>query len=310
MSKLKTFFKLLRSDRKAISRSVFLNLKNWRILRFMGDKAYIRFAYKCCVGEKLNLKNPITFSEKLQWLKLHDRKPEYTLMVDKYAVKDYVSTKIGEQYIIPTLAVWNTLDEIDFDCLPNKFVLKWNHDSGSIVICRDKRTLDKAQAINKLKRGAKKNGYWFGREWPYKNVKPCIIAEELLEDSNQPDLTDYKFYCFNGEPKYCQVIRDRSVAQTIDFYDMEWVRQPFTGLTPCPSGNIVEKPSKLDIMINICKSLSKDLAFSRIDLYLVNENVYFGEITFYPASGFGEFEPKEWNKIIGDLLILPSTSEK
>lgn len=305
MSKLKTFFKLLKTDRKTIAYSLFLNLKNWRILRLLSDRTYIRLAYRCCVGEKLNLKNPITFSEKLQWLKLNDRKKEYTLMVDKHAVKGYVASKIGEQFIIPTIAVWNTLEEIDFDILPNKFVLKWNHDSGSIVICKDKSALDKAQAIDKLKRGSVKNGYWFGREWPYKNVKPCIIAEELLEDSDQVDLTDYKFFCFNGEPKYCQIIRDRSTNQTVDFYDMEWTYQFFTGLGPCITGSNVEKPNRLDEMVEICRSLSEGLAFSRIDLYLVNGNIYFGEITFYPASGFGKFYPEEWNKILGDLLVIP-----
>lgn len=306
MSKIYTFFRLILTNPSKLGQSLFLNTKDWRIMRIIGDKTYLRFAYKCCVGERLNLKKPITFSEKLQWLKLNDRKEEYTLMVDKHAVKEYVASKIGKQFIVPTIAVWHSIEEIDFDILPDKFVLKWNHDSGSIVICKDKSSLDKHQAINKLKRGSKKNGYWFGREWPYKNVNPCIIAEELLEDETQTDLTDYKFYCFNGEPKYCQVIRDRSTNQTVDFYDMEWVCQPFTGLGLCLTGLSVEKPNRLDEMLEICRSLSEGLAFSRIDLYLVNDNIYFGEITFYPASGFDKFYPEEWNKKMGNLLILPS----
>ena len=189
--------------------------------------------------------------------------------------------------------------------LPEKFVLKTTHDSGGLVICKDKKELDIQRAIKKLTYFFNRRYYDYNREWPYKNVKPCIIAEELLEDSDQVDLTDYKFFCFNGEPKYCQIIRDRSTNQTVDFYDMEWTYQFFTGLGPCITGSNVEKPNRLDEMVEICRSLSEGLAFSRIDLYLVNGNIYFGEITFYPASGFGKFYPEEWNKILGDLLVIP-----
>lgn len=283
-----------------------------RLLRLIPDSLYLRILYKKNVGRWPDLKNPQTFTEKIQWLKLHNRKPEYSVMVDKYLVKDYVAKIIGEEYIIPTLAVWNKVEDIDITGLPNQFVLKWNHDSGSIVICRDKSTFDLESTKRKLANGARKNGFWYGREWPYKGVKPCIIAEKYLDPRPATnDLPDYKWYCFDGEPKFCQVIKDRNSNETIDFFDTEWNHQQFVGLNPVngpavgPALVVPSRPQNLSEQIEIAKKLSKDIPFSRIDLYEINDKEYFGEVTLYPASGFGVFSPKEWDTILGSMLQLP-----
>ncbi|WP_295357321.1 ATP-grasp fold amidoligase family protein [uncultured Succiniclasticum sp.] len=283
----------------------------------MPDDEYLKRLFRYRMGYDLNLDNPKTFNEKLQWLKLYDRKPEYTTMVDKYEVKAYVAERIGIQYIIPTLGVWNHFDEIDFDKLPDQFVLKCTHDSGGIVICHDKEKLDIQKAKNIIEQSLKRNFYSYGREWPYKNVKPRILAEKYMQDKNvcvlRGDLTDYKLYCFEGEPKFCQVIQDRSTNETIDFYDMNWKKEQFTGLhfpgKPFPHSNrVINKPVSFDDMKNKAKILSKDMLFVRIDFYDISGRMYFGEITFYPASGFGVFEPDQWNYKLGEMINLQKLS--
>lgn len=279
-----------------------------RFLSFIPDKLYLRLKYRKKVGRWPNLKKPVTFTEKIQWLKLNYRNPNFCLMVDKFAVKDYVAKIIGSDYIIQTLAVWNKLDDINISTLPDQFVLKWNHDSGSIAICRDKAHFNIEDAKCKLSKGAQTNGFWYGREWPYKGVRPCIIAEKYLEDKSHPgDLPDYKFYCFDGEPRYCQVIRDRQSSETIDFYDMEWNHMPFTGLDPIArNGKIpVARPEHLEKMIDVCQLLANNIPFIRVDMYVVEGKIFFGELTFYPASGFGVFSPPEWDEILGNMLKLP-----
>lgn len=278
------------------------------------DKQYIKLRWRIRMKHRLNLENPKTFCEKIQWLKLYHRKPEYTEMVDKYAVKEYVAKKIGEEFIIPTIALWKRPEDIDWNTLPDSFVLKTTHGGGSggVVICKNKAKLNKEAAIKKLKKSYRSDIYKTHREWPYKNVPKQVIAEVLMEDNNSinksQDLSDYKFFCFNGEPWYCQVIRDRSTKETIDFYDMQWKHMPFVGLNPrVPNGTTsVPKPSKLDKMIDICRKLSDNIPFVRIDLYLINDKIYFGEITFYPATGIGRFKPQEWDFDLGKLLILPN----
>lgn len=272
------------------------------------DKIYLKIIYKRVLGKRLNLSNPQTFNEKIQWLKLYDRNPEYTTMVDKYEVKEYVADKIGEQYIIPTLGVWDRFDDIDFDKLPDQFVLKCTHDSGGLVICRDKAKLDKIEAKRKIEASLKRNYYYPGREWPYKNVNPRIIAEEYMKDSETDELKDYKFFCFNGEPVYCQVISDRSTNETIDFFDMDWKHQEFTGLAlphKLFSSHPVPVPVTFYQMINTAKKLSEKIPFVRVDFYEVNNKMYFGEVTFYPASGFGVFTPEQWNISLGQMIQLP-----
>lgn len=277
------------------------------------DKLYLSLRYRCMMGHWIDWKNPRTFTEKLQWLKLYDYQPKYTQMVDKLAVKDYVSSLIGKEYIIPTLCVWNRVEDIDWESLPNQFVLKTTHGGGScgVVICSDKTKLDKKKAIKKLSKSMRTNAGHTYRERPYLNVPRKIMAEKFMEKRRiegklETDLPDYKFFCFNGEPKYCQVIRDRSTKETIDFYDMGWNLMPFVGLNPVAKNglNPVAKPLHLANMIEICRKLSEHMRFVRIDLYVIDEKEYFGEITLYPAAGFGEFAPNEWNEHLGELIKL------
>ena len=300
-----TFFKIIRALKEP-QRSLYSLLI--KASKFWPDSLYLRLRFKYEMGYKLNLKNPRTFSEKLQWLKIYNRKPEYTVMVDKYAAKDYVASKIGKEYIIPTIGVWDKVEDIDWDSLPNQFVLKTTHGGGGggVVVCKDKATLNKQDAITKLTRSLNSDIFWNFREWPYKNVPKRIIAEQYMTDGTSDDLLDYKFFCFDGEPKYCQVIRDRRSKETIDFYDMDWNHMPFVGLNPVASNglNPVAKPTHLNKMIEISKKLSEGIPFSRIDLYVINDKEYFGEITFYPASGMGHFTPDEWNFKIGEMVNL------
>lgn len=265
------------------------------------------------MGYWVNWKHPKTFTEKLQWLKVYNHRPEYTMMVDKYAVKQYVADRIGWQHIIPTLGVWDKAEDINWDTLPKQFVLKTTHDGGSggVVLCKDKMTFDKNVAIVKLNKSMSSDIYSALREWPYKNVKRQVIAEKFMipnDKLNDPtyDLTDYKFFCFNGVPKFCQVIRDRHTCESIDFYDMAWNHQGFVGLNPVARNGLtpVARPEHFDEMKGICKTLSANVPFLRVDLYEINGDVYFGELTFYPASGFGHFTPPEWNKRLGELIQL------
>lgn len=291
---------------------LFLTLGHREYFNWMDDKTYLRIAYRIKMGKKLNLDNPKSFGEKLQWLKLYNRKPEYTQLVDKYEVKKIVADIIGEEYIIPTLGVWDRFEEIDFDSLPNQFVLKCTHDSGGLVICRDKSKIDIKKAQNKIKRCLNHSYYWGTREWPYKNVPRRIIAEKFIElQPSVKDLPDYKWYCFNGEPKYCQVIQDRNSDETIDFFDTEWNRQSFIGLNPKAShaANVPNRPEKLETHIEIARLLSKNMPYARVDLYDVGGKIYFGEITLFPGSGFGVFKPDEWNKKIGGWIDLSNVKK-
>lgn len=284
-----------------------------RIARFLPDKAYLSIKFYKVFGRFPNWKNPQTFSEKLQWLKLYDRKPEYTIMVDKYAVKKYVAEIIGEEYVIPMLGVWEKPEDIEWDKLPNQFVLKTTHGGGSegVAICRDKNTFDKKKAIDLLNDSLKTDLYVVWREWPYKNVPKRIIAEKFIDpDPITGDLPDYKFFCFNGKPEYCQVISGRGTKMCIDFFDRNWVHQPFHEPKIYPfTDKIIEKPKNLEIMWNAAALLSRDRAFSRIDFYDVNDKIYFGEITFYPTSGVGGFDPKEYDVLFGKMITLPNKTD-
>lgn len=279
-----------------------------RTAGWWSDRTYLKWRYRLSLGRKLNLDNPVTFNEKLQWLKLYNRKPEYTIMVDKVKAKEYVAERLGEEYIIPNLGVWDDLDEIDFDALPNQFVLKCNHNSGlGMCICKDKSKLDIPKVKAELRKGLKQNYFLHGREWPYKDVPRKILAEKFMTDEEQTELRDYKFFCFNGEPRLCQVISDRSTDEKIDFYDMDWHRvNGLIGLTfgVRNSEGQITKPNSFDKMKQMARKLAQDIPFSRIDFYEINGKPYFGEITFFPASGFGEFRPSDWNKVIGDWVKL------
>ena len=264
--------------------------------------------YKRYHRTKLNLVNPTKFTEKLQWLKLYDRQPKYPYMVDKYEVKQIVSNIIGNQYVVPLLGVWESPEAINWEELPDKFVIKTTHYGGSsgVIVCKDKQNLNISQAIAKLKNNFKLNAYLYGREWPYKSVRPRIIAEQLLEIEGSNDIPDYKWYCFNGKPTYCQVIQDRSSHETIDFFDTNWNHCDFIGLNPkAKNANLPPiQPSCLNKQIEIASKLAKGIPFVRIDLYEANGKVYFGEYTFYPASGLGSFRPFEFDMILGELIEI------
>ena len=279
------------------------------VKRLLPDKLYLNLIYYRLFGKFINFQDPQTFNEKLQWLKLHDRKPIYTTMVDKYAVKDYVASIIGSDYIIPTLGVWDRFDEIDFESLPKQFVLKCTHDSGGLVIVKDKDKLDVKIAKKKINKSLKRNYYWMGREWPYKDVKPRIIAEPYLEDTKTAELRDYKFFCFDGVAKALFIATDRqNVGEDtkFDFYDMDFRHLDIknghdnAGIPPA-------KPETFEKMKHYAEILSQNIPHLRVDFYEVNGKTYFGELTFSHWSGFVPFEPKKWDEIFGSWIKLPQT---
>lgn len=276
---------------------------------WLPDKLYLKLMFRCKMGYRLNLKSPLTFSEKLQWLKLYNRKPEYTMMVDKYAVKDYVASVIGEEYIIPTLGVWDKPEDIEWEKLPNQFVLKTTHGGGSsgVVICKAKSTFDKEKAINKLNHSLLHDIYRELKEWPYKNVPKRIIAESYIApDPLLNDLPDYKFFCFNGEPKCCQVVTGRNAETGFDFFDRDWNHMSFREPRKYPLAKVEPKcPKQYNLMIEMARKLARGSYFSRIDFYNVGDKIYFGEITFYPTSGMGGFDPMEWDGVFGEWIQLP-----
>lgn len=271
----------------------------------MSDESFLKLKYWAKLGKKLNLDAPCTFNEKLQWLKLYDRKPEYTTMVDKYAAKAYAGGRIGEEHVIPTLGIWDSFDEIDFDSLPDRFVLKCTHDSGGVMICEDKKTLDFKAARRKLNKCLKRNYYLKSREWPYKDVKPRILAEQYMVDEATGELRDYKFFCFHGQVKCFKVDFDRNVSHRANYYDPEGNLLDF-GETVCPPdyAKEIELPGTLRQMEEYAGRLSANCPFLRVDFYDVNGRIYFGEFTFYPNSGFGSFTDDRWDDRMGAWLSL------
>ena len=272
----------------------------------MPDDVYLKRYYKARTGRELNLENPQTFNEKLQWLKLHDRNPLYTKLVDKYEVKQYVGERIGFEYIIPTYGVWERFDDIDFKALPNQFVLKCTHDSGGLFIVKDKSTFDKNAARKKIEHCLKRNFYWLGREWPYKNVVPRIIVEEYVEDSATQELRDYKFFCFDGMVRAMFVATNRQskTPTTFDFFDVEYnhldVRQGHPNAQTIPA-----KPVNFDLMKTLAAKLSVGRPNLRVDFYEVNGKVLFGELTLFHFDGMTPFDPPEWDLTFGSWLKLP-----
>lgn len=270
------------------------------------EEEYIKVYFRLAMGKIPNLRNPQTFSEKLQWLKLYDRRPEYTMMVDKYAVKEYVSKTIGGQYVIPALGVWDKPESIDFAKLPNQFVLKCNHDSGGLVICKDKSMLDIKETCEKINKSLKRNLFYGTREWPYKNVKPVVFAEEYKEDK-YGELRDYKFFCFNGKVRAMFIATDRQKQgedTKFDFYDEHFNHLPFTNghpnAIPTP-----EKPANFELMKKLAEKLSVGIPHVRVDFYEVDDNVFFGELTFFHWGGIKPFEPESWDYTFGSWITLP-----
>ena len=278
-----------------------------RLVYVLPNKWYLFFRFKNRVGYWPHLNHPRTFNENLQWLKLNDRHAEYTQMVDKIDAKKYVASIIGEKYIIPTLGVWDSVDEIEWDKLPNQFVIKVSSDSGGIVVCKDKQTLDIEKAKEKLTNGWGKNYYVHNKEYPYRDLTPRIIAEEYKEDESGYELRDYKIFCFNGEPKILFVASDRQKASEdtkFDFFDLNWNHLPFTNGHPNSKEHIA-KPKNFEEMLEIAKKLSVGIPQVRIDLYNCNGQIYFGEITFFHWSGMTAFDPVEWDFKLGKMIKLP-----
>ena len=279
-----------------------------RAMGLLPDEMFIRLNYLRRMKRLPDLKNPTTYNEKLQWLKLHDRQPLYTQLVDKYAVRRFVAERIGGEYLIPLVGgPWDSFDEIDFDALPEKFVLKCTHDSGGLLICRDKRALDREKARRRIAQSLQQNFYYHNREWPYKDVRPRIIAEAYMEDASTSELRDYKFFCFGGEPKMLFVASDRQTAgeeTKFDFFDMDYNHldlrngHPNAAVPP-------EKPAQFGLMRELAQKLSQGIPHVRVDLYEVNGRVYFGEMTFYHWSGMVPFDPPEWDERLGSWIRLP-----
>lgn len=272
---------------------------------FTPGSVYIKLQYLIMMGEKLNLKNPKTFNEKIQWLKLHDRNPLYTELADKYAVRGYVSRVIGEEYLIPLIAVYNSVDEIRWDELPNQFVLKCTHSCGKNIICENKEKLDIRDAKKKLRKWMKKNFFWHGREWAYKNIRPRIICEQYMVDESGTELKDYKIFCFNGKPRFIQVDFNRFRGHKRNVYTVDWQYLDLSYNYPNQASTHIEKPKKLDEMLRCAAKLSSEFPFVRTDFYSIDEQIYIGELTFYPANGMSRFNPKEYDYILGEWLNLP-----
>jgi hypothetical protein len=273
--------------------------------RFFSDRIFLVILYRYVLRKWIDIESPKTFNEKLQWLKLNDHDPIYTKLVDKYAVREFISNKIGKQYLVPLLGVYDNVRDIDYSRLPDQFVLKPTHTSGDIIICRDKTSFNHKRANTTMKKWLKKNYFWSSREYPYKNIKPRIICEELLVDEKQEDLIDYKILCFNGVPKCLFLCLDRRSESglKVDFYDLDWNPLPFERHYP-RSGRIINKPDCLDEMLELSRKLSKDIPFVRVDFYVVNGQIRFGELTFYPGSGFEEFTPESYDYLLGSWIDL------
>ena len=306
------FTKYFHTLKKFLTRSDvrFDILARLGLMKHLSPEKFLKIGYKATMGKPLNLENPQTYTEKLQWLKLYDHRPEYTLMVDKYAAKQYVAERIGEEYVIPLLGVWDRVEDIDFASLPDRFVLKTTHDSGGLVICRDKASFDAEAARRTLRQFHQRNYFNQNREWPYKNVPHRIIAEAYMEDSALRELRDYKFFTFGGEPRALYIAQGRGTGAetTADFFDMDFNHLPFTidhDVAAVPP----EKPAQFELMKRLAARLSQGTPQLRVDFYEVDGRVYFGEMTFFHCSGFKAFHPEEWDRTFGDWVTLPPKSE-
>lgn len=284
---------------------ILLKMDQMKIIT-LSDKKYIELNYEYTFGRKINLEHPKEYNEKLNWLKLYDRQEKYTNMVDKYAVKNIVGEKIGNEYIIPTIGVWDRFEDIDFTVLPNSFVIKTTHDSGGVVIVKDKEKIDLNEVKKKINKSLKRDYYRLWREWPYKNVKRRIIVEEYLEDNNDKELRDYKFFCFDGKPFIMFIAGNRQKNDEdtyFDFYDMNGTHLNIKNGHP-NSRVQPHLPKNFKKMKELATIISKGIPQVRIDFYEVNGKVYFGEITLFHFAGFVDFEPQKWNNILGNKINL------
>lgn len=284
---------------------IILHILRYKICRAIPSSIFLKIVYRIRFSRKLDLKNPKTFNEKLQWLKLYDRRPEYIRMVDKYKVKQYISETVGEEYVIPLLGVYGSFREIDFSALPDQFVLKPNHTSGDILICKDKSKIDYMELAKTVDLWLKRKFYWENREWPYKMVIPRIICEQYMVDESGTELKDYKFMCFNGEAKCCVVCLNRGSIHGVnmDFYNMNWELMPVENIYH-NSGTLVPKPKDFDAMVKIACQLSKGLSFLRVDFYETEKQLYLGELTFYPCSGYAKLFPESYDYLFGSWINI------
>lgn len=302
--KLKNLFHFIfsKTDRFDIlnSRGLYANLT---------DEEFLKKAFKVKLGYALNITNPRTFNEKLQWLKLYDHNLTYSSYADKYEAKQIISRMIGEAFIIPTLGVYDSFDEICFENLPEQFVIKCTHDSGGVVICKNKKAFSVEKAKQKIERSMRRNYYLHAREWQYKAIKPRIIVETYMEDAKTGELNDYKVFVFHGDPYCIQVDYDRFTNHHRNFYSVDWEYMPFTTRYPTDPKRQISRPGQLEVMLELSKKISASLPnapFLRVDFYLVNEHVYFGEVTFYHGSGMEVFAPKEYDLLLGEKIHLES----
>jgi O-antigen ligase len=282
-----------------------LHLLKWKGARILSDKAFVSMKYRMSLGKKLDLENPRTYNEKLQWLKLYDRKKTYSSLVDKYEVRDYIARSIGVEYLIPLVGVYERVEDIDIDSLPDSFVLKATHTSGDILVCKDKSTFDREAAKREMRTWLGINYYWYDREWPYKDVKPRIVCEKYMEDESGYELKDYKIFTFGGEPRMIEVDFDRYRDHKRNLYDPDWNYIPVTSYYPTHPEIEIPKPVCLEQMLSLSRVLAKGFLHLRVDFYVVEDRIYFGELTFYHGSGFKGMDPESFEEVMGSWLKLP-----
>lgn len=278
--------------------------------RLLPDRLYLQIKYFKWFRKFINFRNPKTFNEKIQWLKLYDHNPKHIIMADKYEAKLALKDIIGDEYIIPTYGVWDSFDEIDFDLLPNEFVLKTTHDCGGVVLCRDKATFDYESAKEFLTKHLNTNYYLTAREWPYKHIKPRIIAEKFMVDESGEELKDYKVFNFGGEPFCIQVDFNRFKEHKKNLYDTNWNFMNLSFNYPSHPEIEIKKPDNLSEILELSKKVAGDEAFVRVDFYSINGKTYIGEVTYYPASGYGKFAPEKYDYIFGEKIVLPEKNKK
>lgn len=270
------------------------------------DERYLKIQHRLIFRKPLDLDNPVTYNDKLQWLKLYNHRPEYTTMADKVKVKQYVAERIGEQYVVPLLGVWDRPEDIEWDKLPEKFVLKTNHDGGSygVVVCKDKESFDQVKAIKRLKASLRRDTYMLGREWPYKNIQRKILAEQFVEGAGTNELLDCKFFCFDGKVKLLYLVTYGKTGSHQDFFDEDFNPLDLQGLYP----NSMSKPSKpahFELMKELAQRLSEGIPHVRVDFFEANDKVYFSEFTFFPSGGWAAFHPEEWDYTLGRFIKFP-----
>lgn len=293
------FAKVIRNPWLVYNYAASKGLTDW-----VPDELHLKAMYRATMGKRLNLEDPVTFNEKLQWLKIHDRNPLYTTLVDKYRVKQWVADRIGEEHVTPTYAMWEHVEDIDISGLPERFVLKTNHDCGGVVICRNRAAFDLGAAKEKMAEHLKTNYFWRTREWPYKDVAPCIFAEEYLDSGESGDLHDFKILCFDGEPKFIELHKGRFSQHSQDWYDVNWNKLDIPQPGLLQSSEPDEPPVCLDKMVNLSRVLASGIPHVRVDWYVTDGRLLFGEMTLYDGAGFDGFERPGDDLMLGSMIDL------